>query len=93
MATAALDLAAGFEAVRLLRHAPVQARDDLVRQRRRWRLDHVREHDARTARSGVARRIVEGLADWEREMPEHYATARRMLGVTRIASSATPIRC
>lgn len=24
-----------------------------------------------------------GLADWEREMPAHYATARRMLGVTR----------
>jgi len=24
-----------------------------------------------------------GLADWTREMPEHYATARRMLGVTR----------
>jgi len=23
-----------------------------------------------------------GLADWEREMPAHYATARRMLGVT-----------
>lgn len=23
-----------------------------------------------------------GLADWEREMPGHYATARRMLGVT-----------
>jgi cholesterol oxidase len=23
-----------------------------------------------------------GLADWQREMPEHYATARRMLGVT-----------
>jgi cholesterol oxidase len=24
-----------------------------------------------------------GLADWEREMPAHYAEARRMLGVTR----------
>ena len=24
-----------------------------------------------------------GLADWDREMPAHYATARRMLGVTR----------
>jgi cholesterol oxidase len=23
-----------------------------------------------------------GIADWEREMPQHYATARRMLGVT-----------
>ncbi len=23
-----------------------------------------------------------GLAEWEREMPQHYATARRMLGVT-----------
>ncbi|HEU0033852.1 MAG TPA: GMC family oxidoreductase [Kofleriaceae bacterium] len=31
-----------------------------------------------------------GLADWEREMPAHYATARRMLGVTenRILSDA-----
>lgn len=24
-----------------------------------------------------------GLADWEREMPKHYATAQRMLGVTQ----------
>jgi cholesterol oxidase len=24
----------------------------------------------------------QGIADWEREMPAHYATARRMLGVT-----------
>ncbi len=23
-----------------------------------------------------------GITDWEREMPEHYATARRMLGIT-----------
>jgi cholesterol oxidase len=25
----------------------------------------------------------QGLADWQREMPAHYATARRMLGVTQ----------
>ncbi len=25
----------------------------------------------------------QGIADWEREMPQHYATAKRMLGVTQ----------
>ena len=50
---AALPVVAQAQAVRVLRSAPVQARDDPVRQRgRRW-LDHLREHDARAAH-GVA---------------------------------------
>ena len=50
---------------------------------RRRRLDHVREHDARRRPTSVWREgSWKGLADWEREMPAHYATAQRMLGVT-----------
>ena len=54
-----MDLAPGPEAARLLQHAAVSPRRDPVWQRRRRRLDHVREHDARTASLGVERGRVE----------------------------------
>ena len=34
-----------------------------------------------------------GLHDWQAVMPQHYETAKRMLGVSKNKKSATPIWC
>ena len=59
------------------------ARHGPVRRRRRRRLARLREHAAHPAgrRSSRPARGAD-LADWKSELPPHYATARRMLGVT-----------
>ena len=67
----------------LLQYAILPARHDLSRVRGGRRINYVCRHTAAGPGSSLAvRDRGAGLADWTAEMPAHYQTASRMLGVT-----------
>ena len=81
LVSASLVLAAQPGAARLLQHALLPARHHPAWLRGRRRIDHVRVHHAASAGQGLGHGSWKGLADWKSEMPRHYDTASRMLGV------------
>ncbi len=66
----------GFFNMRFFRHV-----DHLPRLRRGRRVDHLCLHTASASRQGLGNGYVGGPRDWKAEMPDHYRTASRMLGV------------